>query len=345
MRSRLFVLLLMSSFLGDGKADGLPQSQLELLPSSQATPEDSCDYIHGWKCGDSCLGPFDDCSCGSSGPRRSPSLHCCTLPDSKCHKAQSDSSIVVCSEGFMQPFSIPCNTTVASQRCYNSYKESLFIGPEVHYWCPGMCIPEEDMCQGISWCDSDVEICGPELRCSPPASWTSPSTNFSLNSPLLPNHHYCGGQKLAFNNKKFDTINRNDEEGILRDDGSALDIDENEFLVCLQDDSGLDCGGKTSESSLTCFPASPNFNFWCKKPGVDKNVLYSGICGNGMNTDDWRICSNPKVWAKVSCTGKRCLGNNMRCSRPWYTVVDGFFYDNCEDKSNQVKITFRDMIL
>ena len=281
MLSRLFVLLL---FLGDGKADNFPQSQLELLPSSQATPEDSCDYIHDedWKCGDSCLGWREDCSCGSSGTLRSAGdkhQYCCTPPDSKCYKApvfqQEDSSMVVCSEGFMLPFSIPCNTTLASQRCYNTYTESLFIGPEVHYWCPGMCIPGEDMCQGISWCDSDVEICGPELRCSPPNSFTLPSTIISLKSPLVPNHHYCGGQKLAYNNQIFDTINRNDEEAILRDDGSALDINENEFLVCGPYDTGLDCSGEFSGTGLTCLPSFPNF--WCKKPdGVKNNVFFSG---------------------------------------------------------------------
>ena len=115
MLSRLFVLLLMSSLLSDGQADNFPQFQLELLSSSPATPEDSCDYIHDeeWKCGDSCLGVWEHCSCGSSGTISYVNrVHCCTPPDSKCYKAQSDSSMVVCSEGLTQPFSIPCNTTV-----------------------------------------------------------------------------------------------------------------------------------------------------------------------------------------------------------------------------------------
>ena len=107
----------MSSFLGDGKAESLPKSELELL-QSPSTPEDSCDYSDGeWKCGDSCLGKYEGCSCGSSGTISYQEQHCCTPPDTKCYKApvfQSDSSIVVCSEGFILPYSTPCNTSVAS---------------------------------------------------------------------------------------------------------------------------------------------------------------------------------------------------------------------------------------
>ena len=51
--------------------------------------------------------------------------------------------------------------------CYNSYQHSQQIGPNAQYSYDGgdKCVPVEDICQGISYSQEDVEICNEELKC------------------------------------------------------------------------------------------------------------------------------------------------------------------------------------
>ena len=314
--------------------DPFASSPNDVPPFSSSLAEDTCDYtqVKSWKCGDSCIHQRGDCYCGISGQIES-NQHCCIPPGSECFNVpgskycdqayncdEFESTSVVCSDGFALPSTIPCNTTVASQKCPNTYSESLFLGYYVHYACPKMCIPEVDYCQGISWCVTDTSICGPELRCS------TISNARNLNSNVAPNHHYCDSGNSKHNDHTFDEINRFDEEEIGQD-GSALDIDVTKFTPCsLGGLGGVNCDGLIFPCILCIF--------WCNK-GTD----YTEVCADGTNTDDWRLCSNPKVWENVKCIGRRCTGNNMRCSTPWYTqpqVIETEISDSCEDKSDQV---------
>ena len=328
-------------------ADLLASSPNDAPPISSSLFDDTCDYTAPvqpfWKCGDSCIHEWGDCYCGISGQIES-NQHCCIPPGSECFNVpgskrceqqgfctEAASTSAKCSDGFVLPSSIPCNTTVASQKCPNTYSESLFLGNNVHYACPKMCIPEDDYCQGISWCGTDTAICGPELRCSKNKNASN------LNSNLAPNHYYCDTENYKLNDHTFDKISRIDEQGFSQD-GSALDIDETKFTSCYEG-YGLDCGGNYFGAS--CFL----YNQWCNKDSNSGEFFWSGICADGTNTDDWRLCSNPKVWENLICSGRRCTGNNMRCSTPWYTQESGKtgiledepeISDSCEDKSDQV---------
>ena len=189
MLSMLIVLVLLS--LGGGKPDEggdfapaspppppplpplPPPSPPTLPPLPSPTPDfapapllqpfkDTCNYTDYFKrCGDACISLFANCYCGYDAEEPVSSFqHCCISSDTKCTSG-------VCPDGIILPLSVACNkTTDRSLKCKNSYQDSQFLGIWSHYTCPNLCVPEEDMCQGVSWCDSDVEECGPQIRCS-----------------------------------------------------------------------------------------------------------------------------------------------------------------------------------
>ena len=126
---------------------------------------DTCNYSEKrMRCGDKCAGS-DGCVCGNAvilpwyGDQ-----HCCLPPGGSCTMRMDRWEGGVCSDGWTQSMSTPCNTTMGP-RCYNSYNHSLIIGRQAHYTCPDTCVPMRDMCQGISWCEGDTQVCGPDLRC------------------------------------------------------------------------------------------------------------------------------------------------------------------------------------
>ena len=88
----------------------------------------------------------------------------------------------------MIPVSSHCDNEDRSLQCYNSYQDSEVIGLYSHFTCPRTCVSLMfDMCRGISWCGSDVQECGPQLKC--PDSLSSVKLNTS--SSLAPDHHVC----------------------------------------------------------------------------------------------------------------------------------------------------------
>ena len=148
---------------------------------------DTCNYNEGAMCGDQCIGLDNGCYCGSDTDYFFPYYsdeHCCPEPGETCTTDWNGD--VHCSEGRKLSKSSPCNTTMGP-RCYNSYQHSQYIGDQSHYTCPDTCVPWQEMCRGVSWCEGDHQVCGPDLRC--PDSGVVKKLNIS--SSLVPSHHYC----------------------------------------------------------------------------------------------------------------------------------------------------------
>ena len=66
--------------------------------------------------------------------------------------------------GKQQSIEQPCEVSNSPSACYNSYQDSEHIGYSAHFSCPDACVPILDMCQGMSWCPEDVEVCDENLR-------------------------------------------------------------------------------------------------------------------------------------------------------------------------------------
>ena len=243
-----------------------------------------------------------------------------------------------------------CLNTTRELGCFNSYQDSLYIGPQSHYTCPLTCVSLlEDMCRGVNWCGSDVQECGPQLRCS--------DTPKSLNSSLAKEHRYCINLKndesngafavtQVLNDGKFDALDRSDEQSIFTSEGTSYDIDNTTFELCTHFSSpGLTCGTKCKWS-----------RYWCN----DGSSNQCQSAANTVSSQDRRLCGNPLVFKKLDCIsywpngvrwyGKKCIGTNQRCIVPWYTQAtqtwgDGSLSETCSDKSDQIfsaNLTCRD---
>ena len=165
----------------------------------------TCDFTQYDMCGDSCISSGYACRDCVSGSISLSNEHCCLEYEESCLYNQN----AACScttdiykdgdcrnKGRTMSHSTPCNTTMGPQ-CYNSYHHSLIIGRKAHYTCPDTCVPWEDMCQGISWCEGDNQACGPDLRC--PSWYDSDNgnnighyiTKLNFSSSLVPGHNFC----------------------------------------------------------------------------------------------------------------------------------------------------------
>ena len=73
--------------------------------------------------------------------------------------------------------------------CYNSYQNSKFIGFYAWYSYEeqNVCVPIEDICQGISLSREDVDICSKQLRCIEDVDYTSKL----MKLKKLKEHFYC----------------------------------------------------------------------------------------------------------------------------------------------------------
>ena len=133
---------------------------------------DPCDYTEREgmvMCGDKCIGLYFKCYCGSDYFRPYfTDEHCCLEPGDTCTRELHWGSYTNghCNEGRKVSKSSACNTTTGP-RCYNSYQHSQFIGYTAYYTCNDSCVSWEKMCRGVSWCEGDHQVCGPDLRCPP----------------------------------------------------------------------------------------------------------------------------------------------------------------------------------
>ena len=221
---------------------------------------DTCEYSkYGGsqdKCGDQCVKVPDygfNCQCGSNLIRAKnfgEESWCCIPRDSACSRRESEyeyeyESEGYCSQGVVIPKSSFCPNPDRSKQCYNSYQDSEFISFGSHFTCPRKCIPVQKICQGISWCGSDVKECGPQLRCP---EWAAiKNRKHSLYSDLVPDHHTCIKEEEQ-NDGIFDAFDRSDETKV-RTDGLSYDIDITQFSPC-EAPSGYD--GAVVQSRGNC---------------------------------------------------------------------------------------------
>ena len=183
---------------------------------------DTCNYTSGdyVKCGDQCISSGAKCQCGSSDTFLPYTIHhtdqhCCIPSGESCTREPVEywdgvtRDEGVCSEGRKLSMSSPCNNTNRAQQCYNSYQDSQNIGIQSHYTCPHTCVPWVNMCRGVSWCEGDQEVCGPDLRCPQYYEDWHYVTKQNLTSSLVPGHHYCLVDD-QIDNGIFDSIDRSD---------------------------------------------------------------------------------------------------------------------------------------
>ena len=319
---------------------------------------DTCDYRHNEDshsrkamCGDKCITWSSFCYCGSdpAHPAFRPfysDYKCCLEPGASI------------GEGRRLHVSAPCNTTVGV-KCYNSYQDSKYLGHKHHYTCPNTCVPWQKMCQGVRWCEGDLDVCGPDLRCmtefiTPGHTYGSGTVKhiynvekLNITSSLVTGHHYCIGDD-KINDGKLDTIDRFDETEV-KASKSLLDLEISSFTPCnittLAGAPGTMCGKDCRLSSL-----------WCNDDITNDCNTETGI----ISTNDPLLCRDPRVWDDASCSvyltaggvvdgfGYRCTGQNKRCVMPWFLVFDGEPYKpvrrlsqfilptQCPDKSDQV---------
>ena len=142
------------------------------LEHSSHLYNDTCNYPKKqWRCGDICLKMIDSCACGNvvilngnvlnvNEATDIPALYCCTPSGYKCSKTEYGAE---CPRGELLKLN---GTKPCHGHCYNDYLSSKYLSySTAHYTCPDKCIPWSDMCQGVSFCDGDEEVCGEELRC------------------------------------------------------------------------------------------------------------------------------------------------------------------------------------
>ena len=306
-------------------------------PGVTAYP-DTCDYESNEMCGDWCIDRDDwkYTTCGCRFLPVSDDEHCCLQPGGNCTRF---SFAISCFEGHKMAMSSPCNYTRGPQ-CYNSYQHSLSLGPQSHYTCPDTCLPWQDMCRGISWCEDDHQLCGPDLRC--PLQYDEGGsernvTKHNIISSLVTGHYYCIGD-TKIDDGKFDSADRSDETKV-RAAQSPLDLNITSFTPCYTNDDnhpGVKCGKDCRASSV-----------WCRRddPTAPCETESGYIAMNNPI-----LCRDPRVWSNVSCSlywgdgrvgkyGFRCTGQNMRCAYPWYTVSSGeptWGTTQCPDKSDQI---------
>lgn len=214
---------------------------------------DTCEET---RCGDKCLQYLSHCICGQSQIlfRRFRNQYCCIPSDENCKiKIEKQdigllgTSIVNCSQGEKIPMSSHCKNTQRSLQCYNSYQDSLGIGYDSHFTCPHTCVSvHNDMCRGVNWCEDDVKMCGPQLRCAEDEDY---KVKLQLSTNVTPDHYYCvkigvSGSLSAtiHNNGLFDSFDRSDETLANVTEGTSYDIDPDQFGECSFGDGGLGTG-------------------------------------------------------------------------------------------------------
>ena len=307
---------------------------------------DTCDYTGGYvSCGDQCILWFADCHCGSSDTFRPfvTGQYCCLDPGGSCsmrpgRPGYGDDG--VCSEGRTLSMSSPCNNTNTAEQCHNSYYDSQNLGLKSHYRCPHTCVPMLNMCQGVSYCDSDLAVCDESLRC-PEDIYGEFYTRHSLTSPLVSSKHYFCLSNKATDDGQFHAIDRSDELKVQTNQAN-VELNISSFTPCTTDAYGEG----PYEPGAWCGAECRHSYYWCVEDFPEK-------CDTGtelVSSTDPRLCTNPHVWSKVTCSwnnydgttnfGLRCKGTNMECVFPWYTYytgeIWGSYLTQCPDKSDQV---------
>ena len=204
---------------------------------------DTCDYTSSgqqYLCGNICLNNGDLCECDDQKIiwGWSYNEYCCAL---SCTITTTGAK---CSEGHVLDFSnlafssissSPCNAT---GRCFNDFLTSQHLSFSTRYQCQDKCISPSDMmdsgvCQGVSLCPGDQEMCTPQLlRC--------PSFYSLHNMSTFPVRSYCyyGGTinyETIKNNGSYDLMDRSDKSLPLSNETSSKSINYTALTPCSMD--------------------------------------------------------------------------------------------------------------
>ena len=295
------------------------QGALELYCENITSPfTDHCDYAAGDSCENQCIISLDQCSCGGE---------LFNIRDSQSF----------CCNGKQQSINQPCTSSNAPS-CYNSYQDSEYIGYSSHFSCPDVCVPILDMCQGISWCPEDVEVCDENLRIPRAIKLKDKYTYYNLTikaeklsiSKAANHHYYIHNADGKVNDRKYDVFDRSDEQKIKADIDNSLDVDVSKLEFC------FDSGNTTGIQCDRCL-SKPEF---CNGRGsscdnIDFRAEYHPLCTDKFdesNVEDFKkrlnstileefklprqieleFCSNSEVSLGVLC--EKCVPRSDWCN-------------------------------
>ena len=237
---------------------------------------DKCNYKAGEMCNNECQHSLDDCSCEED--------------TFNIRKSQA-----FCCNGKKQNLNEPCQGLNAPSTCYNSYQDSQVIGHNAHFSCPGVCVPLLDMCQGMSWCEEDVDVCNKDLRIPTSIQFDSQKSFYGqqieIKNLTIGHHFYIENliQNLSkINNGQYDLLDRSDEYQT-ESQTERFDYTQLEFCQYREEpDSTQDIsvGVKCKENDGTYSHCIP-INEWCNESPTK--------CGK-INTGNDIVCSNHTFW-------------------------------------------------
>ena len=318
-----------------------------LSPTFKGNYMDYCDYRGDqyFPCGDICLLGVNEgrtnCTCGGKEIEWKIGMvdYCCISLTDSCTENEVGAE---CPNGKIHKPNVMC-----SGRCYNDYMTSLYLGRYAHFSCPEKCVAWQDMCQGVSFCDGDQEVCGENLRCDIKISNTNDVTVFKYSMPTDPVRAYCVDSSelelISKNNGSYDFIARTDEDIQNPIDTGRPNINYTALETCYRDDQLIHYKDPGVRCEGTC-----HWNgFWCRTlAGAQSFCLDSGIYNN-----DKFLCSNYTFWQNVSCDvyisdkwyeGKRCNGPIQHCYWPFqlpssgYDILDDQYVKTCSDFSDRI---------
>ena len=134
----------------------------------------------------------------------------------------------------------------SSSSCYNSYQASEHVGYSSHFSCPDVCVPILDICQGMSWCTEDVEVCDENLKIPKTIPLRPKYIYYDLPIEVeklskTSHHYYIHNAAGKINDRQYDIFDRSDEKKIKADTENLLDLSKLEFCYDSVNNKGIHC--------------------------------------------------------------------------------------------------------
>ena len=313
-----------------------------VINKRQSEYDDTNDYSFQYKCGDIFIRYDRICHCGNVTLMENSDQYCCvasgvwgSVSGQQCQELLPIDSVAPdgeCEYGQVKDKSEPCYGN-----CYNSYQTSEYLSKYAHYHCLGNCVNLENSCQGIRYCESDVETCDEDLRC---INVGIQMVRKNITTELIKGHNYCFWEEGHTDNGVYDNIDRSDETNVTRATEPSMNL---LHLEISQDSNGRDgilCGKEFR----------PNYQ-WCTNERMEGCKIADH---NGeeiqVSVDNKQLCGNTNFWSNISCNsnsighvlqfGSRCRGSQQHCYYPWYHYKEGRIQEtyktNCIDHTDEV---------
>ena len=203
-----------------------------------------CDFYVRDTCGHVCVDEDVTCTCGGSHVAGRGNLwrdgrQCCASAADSCTVTDVDhrgaAAAVTCSNATVLGLADMCNS-----KCYNSYTEDGgILYKNAHFPCPNQCVPIWDICQGVNFCEADVEVCSKDLRC--PYDRRGRTKYNLTDTEIVHGHHFCRPVNLKpiANNGQYDLIDRSDEDDLkIKNKVKRKKINFDELQLCEDPHSG-----------------------------------------------------------------------------------------------------------